>query len=256
MPAEACLSQHGANRRRVVPVRPLRSRGFGPAGASGQAPRGRGLAPTRSVPPTECRAGAAFMDQRLRPEGRERHGARPTGACFCQRRANRRQVALVPPSRLKGFGPAALNGPAPGRGELALRRQVPPTASRTETAFMTKGLRPGGRERPGAMQVGACFRPLGATGRVPYPVRRCALRSRASPSLRSILVTGCFERPSARADGSLLPPARAPRSCALPEGGGCCPPAWPSPEPAPCGWSPERLGAVPDGSLLPPRQCH
>jgi len=107
----------------------LRGQRLRPADASGQAPSMRELAPPCRVPPTVCRIGAAFMAQRLRPEGRERHGARPAGACFCQRRANRR----------------------PGRAGAASKAQ---------------GFRPGGPGRSGAAPEGACSPQHGATDRV------------------------------------------------------------------------------------------
>jgi hypothetical protein len=135
-PVEACLHPLGANRRPVVPVRPSRPTGLGPTVVGGQAPRRRELAPTSRVPPVVSRAGTAFMARGLRPDGRERHDARPEGACSLGSGINRRQVALVWPSRLKGFGPAALNGPVPGRRELASASSVPPTECRAGVAFM------------------------------------------------------------------------------------------------------------------------
>jgi hypothetical protein len=135
-PEGACSPQQGATGRLVVPVRPSRRAGFGPTVAGGQAPRRRELAPPSRVPPVVSRAGTAFMARGLRPDGRERHDARPEGACSLGSGINRRQVALVWPSRLKGFGPAALNGPVPGRRELASASSVPPTECRAGVAFM------------------------------------------------------------------------------------------------------------------------
>jgi hypothetical protein len=174
MPEGACSPQHGAKGRLVVLVRPSWPEGFGPTDVSGQVSGRWRLAFARSAPTAvlsyRCglrvqrasawrsraarrhaggsllpparshrssrRAGTAFMARGLRPKGRERHGARPEGACSLRSGVTRRQVALVRPSRLKGFGPAALNGPVPGRRELASASPVPPTACCAGAAFM------------------------------------------------------------------------------------------------------------------------
>jgi hypothetical protein len=208
-PEGACSPQQGATGRLVAPVRPSRPKGFGPEGVTGQVPSRRELALPSEVPPVGCRAGAIFMARRLRPEGRERLGARQTEACFCPLGVTCRPVALVRLSWLGGFGPQASSGLASGKRELASASQLPPTTARGWPSW-SRGFGPATSSGlvPSRWRLAsACS---GASGRVPCSVRRETLRSRASPSLRSALVAGSFERPGARADESLLFEAAVP----------------------------------------------
>jgi hypothetical protein len=242
-PEGACSPQQGATGRLVVPVRPSCPKGFGPAVAGGQTPRRRELAPPSRVSPVVSRSGAAFMARGLRPDGRERHDARSEGACSLGSGVNRRQVALVRPSRPKGFGPAALSGPVPGRRELASAGSVPPTECRTGVAFMARGLRPEGRERHDVRQAGACscrssvarrqvalvrpsrpkgFGPAALSGQAsgrrelasagPVPPTECRTRT---AFMAKGSRPGGSERPGTGAHEGLLSRAEVSRSCAV-----------------------------------------